>query len=32
LKHVEDSMRAEGWTEHSYSDPNYKKEWYEKNK
>jgi hypothetical protein len=24
LKHVEDSMRAEGWKEQSYSDPNYK--------
>tara|TARA_R100001460_G_scaffold79498_1_gene120486 strand:- start:571 stop:822 length:252 start_codon:yes stop_codon:yes gene_type:complete len=24
LKHVEESMRAEGWKEQSYSDPNYK--------
>ena len=24
LKHVEESMRLEGWTERSYSDPNYK--------
>ena len=23
LKHVEESMRLEGWTERSYSDPNY---------
>ena len=23
LKHVEDAMRAEGWKEQSYSDPNY---------
>ena len=25
LKHVEESMRLEGWTERSYSDPNYVK-------
>ena len=25
LKHVEESMIAEGWKERSYSDPNYKK-------
>ena len=24
LKEVEDAMRAEGWKEQSYSDPNYK--------
>jgi len=25
LKHVEEAMRLEGWTEKSYSDPNYGK-------
>ena len=25
LKHVEDAMRAEGWTEQSHSDPDYGK-------
>ena len=25
LKHVEEAMRAEGWTEQSYSNPDYGK-------